>query len=150
MSYFMTNKGVVLDLQEAFEDLMGYNVIFFGEEHGSRTDHVAELTVLAELAERDPRLVLALEMFERDVQDTLNAYLAGTISEDVFLDRSRPWPNYQQDYQPLVEFAKLKGIPVIAANVPRRVAAAVATDEEISSKAAGKDNRYLPRTIHLG
>ena len=149
MSYFMTNKGVVLDLQEAFEDLMGYNVIFFGEEHGSRTDHGAELTVLTELAERDPRLVLALEMFERDVQDTLNAYLAGTISEDVFLDRSRPWPNYQQDYQPLVEFAKLKGIPVIAANVPRRVAAAVATDEEISSKAAGKDNRYLPRTIHL-
>jgi uncharacterized iron-regulated protein len=145
----MTNKGVVLDLQEAFETLMYYNVIFFGEEHGSRTDHEAELTVLTELARRDPKLVLALEMFERDVQDTLDAYLAGTISEDVFLDCSRPWPNYEQDYRPLIEFAKAKGIPVIAANVPRRTAAAVAAADKTSSKAAEKDRRYLPGTLHL-
>ena len=111
MPYLMTNKGVVLDLQDAFQTLMGYNVIFFGEEHGSRTDHEAELTVLTELAERDPNLVLALEMFERDVQETLDAYLAGTIPEDVFLDRSRPWPNYQEDYRPLVEFAKAQEDP---------------------------------------
>jgi uncharacterized iron-regulated protein len=149
LPYLMTNKGVVLDLQEAFEDLMGYNVIFFGEEHGSRIDHEAELTVLTELAKRDPKLVLALEMFERDVQDTLDAYLGGTISEDVFLDRSRPWPNYREDYRPLVESAKARGIPVIAANVPRRTAAVVATADEISSKAAGEDKRYLPRILHL-
>ena len=149
MPYLMTNKGVVLDLQEAFEALMGYHIIFFGEDHDSRTDHEAEMTVLAELAERDPNLVLALEMFERDVQDTLDAYLKGTISEDVFLDRARPWPNYQEDYRPLIEFAKVKGIPVIAANVPRRTASVVAMADEISSKAVGKDNLYLPKTLHL-
>jgi len=149
LPYLMTNNGVVLDLQDAFETLMGYNVIFFGEEHGSRIDHEAEHVVLTELAERDPNLVLALEMFERDVQDALDAYLAGTISEDIFLDRSRPWPNYQQDYRPLVEFAKVKGIPVIAANVPRRTAAAVAMADEVSSKAVGEDSRYLPGALHL-
>jgi uncharacterized iron-regulated protein len=149
LPYLMTNKGVVLDLQEAFEALMGYHIIFFGEDHDSRTDHEAEMTVLTELAERDPNLVLALEMFERDVQDTLDAYLNGTISEDAFLDRARPWPNYQEDYRPLIEFAKVKGIPVIAANVPRRTAAVVVTTDRISSKAVGNDSRYLPRTIHL-
>ena len=149
MPFFMTNKGVVLDLQEAFETLMGYNVIFFGEDHDSRIDHEAERTILTELAERDPKLVLALEMFERDVQETLDAYLNGTISEDVFLDRSRPWPNYHEDYRPLIEFAKVKMIPVIAANVPRRTAAAVATTDEVSSKAIGKDSRYLPKILHL-
>lgn len=149
MPYLMTNKGVVLDLQEAFEALMGYHIIFFGEDHDSRTDHEAQMTVLAELAERDPKLVLALEMFERDVQDTLDAYLKGTISEDTFLRRARPWPNYQEDYRPLIEFAKVKGIPIIAANIPRRTAAVVAMADEISSKAVGKDILYLPKALHL-
>ncbi len=66
-----------MDLEEFFEALMAYNVIFFGEDHDSRTDHDGELTILTGLAERDSNLVLALEMFERDVQDTLNAYLKG-------------------------------------------------------------------------
>jgi uncharacterized iron-regulated protein len=149
LPYIMTNKGVVLDLPEAFETLVGYNVIFFGEDHDSRTDHEAERIILMELAERDPSLVLALEMFERDVQETLDAYLTGTISEDVFLDRSRPWSNYHEDYRALIEFAKAKGIPVIAANVPRRTAAAEAMADENSSKAVRKDSRYVPTTLHL-
>jgi uncharacterized iron-regulated protein len=149
LPYLMTNKGVVLDLQEAFEALMGYHIIFFGEDHDSRTDHEAETTVLAELAERDPNLVLALEMFERDAQDTLDAYLMGAISEAAFLDRARPWPNYREDYRPLIEFAKVKGIPVVATNMPRRTAAVVVTTDRISSKTVGNDSVYLPRTIHL-
>ncbi len=54
MPYLMTNKGVILDLQDAFQTPVGYNVIFFGEEHGSRMDHEAERILLAELAEHDP------------------------------------------------------------------------------------------------
>jgi uncharacterized iron-regulated protein len=145
----MTNKGMMLHLEQALDALLGYNVIFFGEEHDSRVAHEVELTLLTELAGRDASLVLALEMFERDVQDSLNAYLEGTISEDNFLELSRPWPNYQEDYRPLVELAKARGIPVIAANVPRRTAAGVAITDEISSDVAGKDCIYLPPTLHL-
>jgi uncharacterized iron-regulated protein len=36
--------------------------------------------MLKGLAERDSNLVLALEMFERDVQDVLDAYLKGKIT----------------------------------------------------------------------
>ena len=107
----MTNKANVLDLEEFFEALMDYNITFVGEDHDSRVAHEAELTMFTELAGRDPSLVLALEMFERDVQDTLNAYLKGTIPEDKFLELTRPWPNYQEDYRPLIELAKAKGIP---------------------------------------
>jgi len=77
--------------------------------------HEAEYTVLAALAERDPALVLALEMFERDISRRLDAYLQGVITEDTFLEHARPWPNYETDYRPVVEFAKERGIPVIAA-----------------------------------
>jgi uncharacterized iron-regulated protein len=145
----MTNKGIILTLEQALEALAGYSVTFFGEEHDSRVAHEGELTLLTELSGRDASLVLALEMFERDVQDTLNAYLEGTIYEDKFLELSRPWPNYQEDYRPLVELAKSRGIPVIATNVPRRTAAVVAMTDAISADVLGKDSVYLPSNIHL-
>ena len=110
MHYLMTNKGMILHLEQAVEALMAYNVIFFGEDHHSRVAHEGELALLTELAGRDPSLVLALEMFECDVQDALNAYLQGTIAEDKFLELARPWPNYDEDYRPLVELAKAQGI----------------------------------------
>jgi len=148
MPYLM-KKGFLYDLDDAFDILMGYRVIFIGEEHGSRASHHAELAILKGLAEHDSNLVLALEMFERDVQDVLDAYLSGKISEKTFLKQCRPWPNYPKDYRPLVEFAKRKEMPVIAANVPRRAAAAVAMANQISPDVIGEDRVYLPKTLHL-
>ena len=149
MQYLMTNKGIILNLEEAFETLMTYDVVFFGENHDSRVAHAGELIILTGLAERDSSLVLALEMFERDVQDALNAYLEGTIPEDRFLELARPWHNYQEDYRPLVELAKTRGISVIAANVPRRTASMVAMADAISPDVVGKDSIYLPQKLHL-
>ena len=37
-----------------------------------------------------------------------------------------PWPRYATDYRPLVEFARSQRWPVVAANVPRWIAADVA------------------------
>jgi uncharacterized iron-regulated protein len=145
----MTNKANILEMEEFFDALTAFNITFVGEDHDSRVAHEAELIILTELTGRDPNLVLALEMFERDVQDTLDSYLKGTISEDKFLELTRPWPNYQEDYRPLVELAKAKGIPVIAANVPRKAAAAVAMANKVSSKVVGTDSIFLPKTLHL-
>ena len=148
MAYLM-KKGVLYDLEDSFDMLMDYKVIFIGEEHESRVSHNAELTILKGLAKRDSNLVLALEMFERDVQDILEAYLKRKISEKEFLQQSRSWANYLEDYRPLVEFAKKKGMPVIAANIPRRAAAAVAMANKVSLDVMGGDGKYLPKILHL-
>jgi uncharacterized iron-regulated protein len=148
MPYLM-KKGLLYDLEDAFDMLMDFNVIFVGEEHGSPVSRNAELTILKGLTKRDSNLVLALEMFECDVQDILDAYLKGKISEKTFLKGSRPWPNYRDDYRPLIEFAKKKRISVIAANIPRRAAAAVSMANKISPNVMGEDRIYFPKTIHL-
>ncbi len=101
------------------------DVVFFGEMHDDDESHRAELALLTAIGERRDRVVLSLEMFERDVQPLLDAYLAGRMTEADFVAQSRPWPNYAADYRPLVELAKAKGWPVIAANVPRRLASGV-------------------------
>ena len=148
MPYLM-RKGFLYDMEDSFDILMDYSVIFIGEEHESRVSHNAEFTILKGLAERDSKLVLALEMFERDVQDILDAYLKGKISEKKFLKQSRPWPNYLEDYRPLIEFAKKKRMPVIAANIPRRTAAAVSMANDISPDVMGEDSIYLPKNVYL-
>jgi len=148
MPYLM-KKGLLYDLNDSFDILMDYKAIFVGEEHESPVSHHAEMTILKGLAERDPSLVLALEMFERDVQEILDAYLKKKISERMFLKQARPWPNYRGDYRPLIQFAKQKRIPVIAANIPRRAAAAVAMANQVSSDVMGEDRKYLPKSVHL-
>lgn len=96
------------------------DVVFLGETHDDETTHRVELAVLDGLLERRAgRVVLALEMFERDVQDRLDAYLAGRIDEAEFLRTARPWGNYRTAYRPLIELAKRSGIPVVASNFPR-------------------------------
>ena len=64
-------------------------------------------------------------MFERDVQEPLDHFLMGHMTEEEFLKASRPWPRYATDYKPLVDFAGSKEWPVVAANVPRPMASEV-------------------------
>ena len=101
------------------------DVVFFGEQHDDPETHFAEFALLEAIGHRRTRVVLSLEMFERDVQPVLNDYLAGRISEVDFVAKSRPWPRYETDYRPLVILARARGWPVIAANVPRPIASAV-------------------------
>ena len=100
--------------------------MFLGENHDSAATQAGHQALLRELHRLRPDLVISMEMFERDVQEVLDRYLRGAISEEVFLARSRPWPNYQQAYRPVIEFAKANRLEVIAANAPRELAAKAA------------------------
>ncbi len=114
------------DFESMLADLMYADVVFLGEQHDDPITHRLEAATLEGLTRRRGNIVLALEMFERDAQRPLDDYLAGKLSEKNFLAVSRPWPRYDTDYRPMVEFARLYKWPVIAGNVPRRDASAVA------------------------
>ncbi len=110
------------DFEAMLADLARADVVFVGEQHDDPNTHRLELAILEGLFRRRRSIVLALEMFERDVQPLLDRYLAGEIAEETFLADARPWPRYRTDYRPLVEFARVHGWPVVAANVPRKLA----------------------------
>lgn len=123
----------------SFDDIIAamgrHRVVFVGETHDDPTGHMLEAELLegAYRAYGAPRsngaaprpLALSLEFFQRDVQSILDEYLAGLITENAFRTDSRPWPRYETDYRPLIEFSKKNGLPVIAANAPRRYTARV-------------------------
>jgi uncharacterized iron-regulated protein len=103
--------------------------LLVGEEHDDVVGHQVEAEILVRATQRVGPLsdrtntrtvILSLEMFEWDVQSILDEYLADLITEDQFKSSARPWPKYDSDYRPMVEFARAHGLPVIAANAPRR------------------------------
>jgi uncharacterized iron-regulated protein len=114
------------DFEAMLADAARADVLFVGEQHDDPNTHRLELAILEGVARRRGNVVLALEMFERDVQGLVTEYAAGTTGEEAFLKGSRPWPRYATDYRPLIEFAKNHGWPIVASNVPRRLASAVA------------------------
>lgn len=113
------------DFEAMLADLARADVLFVGEQHDDPNTHRLELAIIEGLARRRGNITLALEMFERDVQGLVSEYASGSTAEDAFLKGSRPWPRYATDYRPLVEFAKSKEWPIVASNVPRRLASAV-------------------------
>lgn len=102
------------------------DVVVVGEEHDDPATHRMEVALLEALSRRRDSVTVSLEMFERDVQAFVDRYVAGTMPESLFLVHARPWPRYLTDYRGLVEMARERGWPVVAANVPRPYASVVA------------------------
>lgn len=120
-----THHKRFIDFESMLADATGADVLFLGEQHDDPATHRLEAATLEGLARRRGNVLLAMEMFERDVQQSLDNYLAGRSTETDFLARSRPWPRYATDYRPLVEFARAQKWPVVASDVPRRLASLV-------------------------
>lgn len=116
-------KGNPSSLEKIIESAGGVDVLFLGEGHDDAVAHALQFKIFKAIVDKynGPRAVsLSYEMFERDVQIVVDEYLKGQISEAQFLASSRPWNNYKTDYKPLLEYAKEKRLPVVAANAPRR------------------------------
>jgi uncharacterized iron-regulated protein len=138
-----TSRQSFSDFEVMLADLAKADVVFVGEQHDDPATHRLEAAILDGLRRRGVTVILSLEMFERDVQPVLNAYLAGKATEEEFLKTSRPWPRYATDYRALVEMAKTERWPVIASNVPRKYASDVARTGRASLEALPESDRAL-------
>jgi len=138
-----TRRKTFTDFEAMLADLARADVIIVGEQHDDPNTHRLEAAVLQGLIRRRVAVTVSLEMFERDVQATLDAYLAGSIDEDAFLKASRPWPRYATDYRALVEMARAHAWPVVASNVPRRLASEVAKGGAAALAKASSDEPAL-------
>lgn len=114
-----------VDFESMLVELAKADVVFVGEQHDDPNTHRLEVAILEGLGRRRGGVIVSLEMFERDVQEPLEHFLMGHVTEEDFLKVARPWPRYATDYKPLVEFAMSKEWPVLAANVPRPIASEV-------------------------
>lgn len=130
-------EGNQVSFDKIVEAVRSVDVIFIGEQHDDKVAHQLQLDLLKLAVEnvKTKQIVLAMEMFEKDVQLVIDEYLQDLITESHFLASSRPWNNYNTDYRPLLEFAKANRLRVIASNAPRRYVNMVSR--------LGKESLYL-------
>lgn len=114
-----------LTIDQVANQLKGYDVIFFGELHNHPAIHLAQMELFARLNRHNPQITLSLEQFERDTQPLLDQYLAREIGENFLAEQARAWDNYRSSYRPLIEFARDRQLPVIAANAPKQMVVCV-------------------------
>jgi uncharacterized iron-regulated protein len=142
-----TRQKAFADFESMLADLTRADVVFVGEQHDDANTHRLELAILEGLLRRQVPVVVAMEMFERDVQPQLDRYLAGTITEEAFLASARPWPRYATDYRPIIEFARAHHLPVLASDVPRRIASDVAKSGLDAVDGLGSDRSLAAKDL---
>lgn len=121
--------GRELGFDELVDELVRARAIYVGEHHDSPADHRAELAIVQAIYERDPALVIGLEMFDVRAQQALDDYVRGAIDEAELLERSAYSERWGFDYallRPLMEWARAHRVRILALNVPREVTRAIA------------------------
>jgi len=145
-----SEDGSVKSLEQVADDLSQFDVVFFGEFHGHSGIHLKQMQIFAALQQRNPNMTLSLEQFERDTQPLVDLYLAGKIGEKVLQEDGRAWPNYEQSYRPLVEFAKDNDLPVVASNAPKQAVICVSKKgPEIIDEIPMPDRLWVAKELHI-
>jgi uncharacterized iron-regulated protein len=117
------------DRRRLLEKIGTANIIYLGETHDSLADHQAQLGIVEALQQKNPRIAIALEMFQKPYQAALNGYLNNTLSEAELLEQTqykKRWGFDWEFYAPILRLAKAKRIPVLALNTPTEITRKVA------------------------
>jgi uncharacterized iron-regulated protein len=91
-----------------------------GERHDDPDHHAWQLQVLTALHARHPGLAIGMEMFPREAQPALDAWVAGHIDWPTLLvtsDWDTVWGYPAELYRPMLEFARRNRIPIVALNL---------------------------------
>ncbi|NJN48512.1 MAG: ChaN family lipoprotein [Alkalinema sp. RL_2_19] len=142
---FADSQGQILTTDQLWQRLSPAQVVYLGETHEQAADHAAQLTIIQALHQRNPQIMIGMEMFQRPYQSAIDRYLAGTLSEADFLDRTEyatRWGFDWELYAPILRYAKAQKIPVIALNTPREVTRKVS--RQGLSRLNFSDRRFIP------
>jgi uncharacterized iron-regulated protein len=119
-----TRTGQVISPEDLLERLAEARVVYLGETHTRLEDHQIQERILKGLYDRHPYLIVALEMFPREVQPLLDRFSKGELTEEEFLREvnwGEIWGYPFRLYRPMVLFAREKSLPLIGLNAPREV-----------------------------
>ncbi|MGJ7456334.1 ChaN family lipoprotein [Halomonas sp. RA08-2] len=113
-------EGNVVDTATLMAELAEHRVVLLGEQHERLAHHRWQLHTLAGLHAREPGMAVGLEMLPRKAQPALDAWVAGELDEAAFLAESDwlgAWGYDPEFYLPILHFARMQRIPLLALNV---------------------------------
>jgi uncharacterized iron-regulated protein len=157
LAMYCGEDGRRVDWSEVLEAVADADIIILGEEHDDAVGHRVQLAIVEEVLAGWPQSALSMEMLDRRKQATVDDYLADFIDLDKFYERVAStqwrkiaqqyldgsinrktfkqrmtrigWPDWEDNYQPIIDAAKEAGAPVVAANTPWLLYSSVARKE---------------------
>ena len=125
--------AALTDFDRLIDELLDYRVIYVGETHTSRADHLLQQMVIealhTRLKDKGIELAIGMEMFPASSQAALDQYIDDpTVEEAQFLKESRYYDVWRYDYRlfrPIFSFARKHRIPVIGLNLEREIVSSV-------------------------
>ena len=103
-------KDILADIEES-------RVIFVGEGHTIKVDHMVQLEVLRHLRKKGRKVALAMEVFPYRLQPLLNDWVTGKIDEAKL--RQAYYSTWTVDfsyYKEIFSYARKEGLPILAIN----------------------------------
>ena len=168
-----SQQGVIMELRErtlaidlstlrsltdAIEAAADSRIVYIGEYHDKFAHHAVQLQVIKSLYQKNPKLAIGMEMFQRPFQKVVDDYISGAIDERTFLKRTEYFKRWVFDYnlyKPILDFAREKKIPVVALNQRKEITDKVSrsgldslTEEErkdVPAQMDFSDSRYRDR-----
>jgi uncharacterized iron-regulated protein len=140
--------GQQAELAAVIPNLAQKRAVFIGENHQRYDHHLNQFAIIQHLYEGDPRWVIGLEMFQQPFQPYLDAYVAGRLSEREFLEKTEYFQRWGFDYRlyrPILRYAKARGIPLVALNVPAEITRKVSRSGLANLNA--EERRWVPENM---
>lgn len=145
-----TATGRTVSFDTLLDELSKVRIVYIGETHAAAEDHQVQKEVLQRLYARNQSMVLAMEMFPREVQPALDQYRRGALTDESFLkgvDWERNWGYPYQLYSGILAFAREKQIRIIGINAPHQVVGKIAQTGLSSLSPA--ERRRIAADFHL-
>jgi uncharacterized iron-regulated protein len=127
-SYYDTHAGQQLSFDEMIGRFASARVVLLGEEHTSMEQKLMHGRILQALAERGVKLMLGMEFFLREDNQSLAGWSTGELDEEQLLDATGWYDRGSYHfglYRPVMEVARKHAIPVVGLNVPREIPRAI-------------------------
>ncbi len=115
---------------QALSGVAAPEAVFVGEVHDRLPYHVNQLAAIAALRESGAKVAVGLEMIQVPFQSHLDDYVAGRIDLREMLRRTEYYTRWRFDarlYQPILEYARRHGLPLVALNAARELTDRVRT-----------------------
>ncbi|NJD55437.1 MAG: PDZ domain-containing protein [Nitrospirae bacterium] len=137
-------------MSRIIDGVSGKDIVYVGEFHDRFDNHRSQLRVIRELYQKNRKLVIGMEMFQKPFQNVLDDYIAGTIDERTFLKRSEYYKRWAFDYnlyREIMLFARENRIPVIALNIRKEIVSKVS--KEGLQALSAEEMKEVPGDIDL-
>jgi uncharacterized iron-regulated protein len=109
------------DLTALIPGLAEKRVVLVGETHDRFDHHLIQLEIIRGLHALHPELAIGMEFFQQPFQHHLDDYLASKLTERELLRETEYYQRWRFDfrlYAPILRFAREKGLPLVALNLP--------------------------------